>query len=212
MNGFVILSFVIYLLGILGWLFIWKVYDGYKLMKEKKALIFIFVMTLIILITNALLVLVSPIPPFDIELKIYEYVEVNARVLATMSLAIAVFAHYSLNPIKQSFELVHYFLFYSMFGFVTIMIGVFPLYWMPAIDGWLTILRHIKTVFYTYSLVSITSAIIVFIYTIIDMFSKKSNNQIEAEKKQTISDEKQNSKAENIESPFMEKKDESKKN
>ncbi len=206
MDGFVIFSFIIYLLGIVGWLFIWKIYDGYKLMKEKKALIFIFVMTFIIFITNALLVLVSPIPPFDVELKIYEYVEVNARVLATMSLAIAVFAHYSLSPIKQSFELINYFLFYSMFGFVTIMLGVFPLYWMPAIDGWLTILRHIKTVFYTYSLISITSAIIVFIYTIIDIFSKKPNNQIETEKKQTQPNE------EDVNKQLLEKKDDSKYN
>jgi hypothetical protein len=205
-DGFVIFSFIIYLLGIVGWLFIWKIYDGYKLMKEKKALIFIFVMTFIIFITNALLVLVSPIPPFDVELKIYEYVEVNARVLATMSLAIAVFAHYSLSPIKQSFELINYFLFYSMFGFVTIMLGVFPLYWMPAIDGWLTILRHIKTVFYTYSLISITSAIIVFIYTIIDIFSKKPNNQIETEKKQTQPNE------EDVNKQLLEKKDDSKYN
>ena len=163
-------------------------------------------MTFIIFITNALLVLVSPIPPFDVELKIYEYVEVNARVLATMSLAIAVFAHYSLSPIKQSFELINYFLFYSMFGFVTIMLGVFPLYWMPAIDGWLTILRHIKTVFYTYSLISITSAIIVFIYTIIDIFSKKPNNQIETEKKQTQPNE------EDVNKQLLEKKDDSKYN
>jgi hypothetical protein len=181
MNLFVFLSLMVYILGILGWLFIWKVYDGYKIMKEKKPLIFIFMMALFVLGLNGVLTLISPIPPYETELTIYEYVEVNSRVIATMALAIAVFAYYALSSIKRSFDLIHNFLFYIMCGFIMVMIGVFPLYWMPATDGWLTVLRHVKTVFYTYSLFSISSAMIVFIYTVMDRFSINENKKVQDE-------------------------------
>jgi hypothetical protein len=189
MNMFVSLSVFVYVLGILGWLFIWKVYNGYKLMKEKKPLILIFLMTILVLGINGVLTLISPIPPYETELKIYEYVEVNSRVIATMALAIAVFAYYALSTIKRSFDLIKNFLFYIICGFIMVMIGVFPLYWMPANDGWLTVLRHIKTVFYTYSLFSISAAMIVFIYSVMDRFSVNENETVINENKKVHDEE-----------------------
>jgi hypothetical protein len=158
-------------------------------MKEKKPLILIFLMTILVLGINGVLTLISPIPPYETELKIYEYVEVNSRVIATMALAIAVFAYYALSTIKRSFDLIKNFLFYIICGFIMVMIGVFPLYWMPANDGWLTVLRHIKTVFYTYSLFSISAAMIVFIYSVMDRFSVNENETVINENKKVHDEE-----------------------
>jgi hypothetical protein len=55
------------------------------------------------------------------------------------------------------------FLSLLLWSFLLSVVGCLPFYWMPPKEGWLTALRHIKTVPFTYSLFILAAAIILFI-------------------------------------------------
>lgn len=169
MDIFQILSFLAYLLGMIGWLFVWRLYNGYELMNQQKIIHLPFWGAHLTFLANAILVPFSPIPDYTVELKVYEYVEINARTIATLALAIAVFAYFisqSKKTPEQSTntKIPTYFLICIMWGFLFAIIGVLPIYWMPPVYGWLTVLRHIKSVFYFFSLFTVATAIVIFMY------------------------------------------------
>jgi hypothetical protein len=51
-------------------------------------------------------------------------------------------------------------------AFLLGVIGVLPLYWVPQIYGWLTILRHLKTIPELYSVFILGSAMIIYVDSI----------------------------------------------
>ncbi len=158
---------VIYGFGILFWLFLWAKMVGYSFLLEKRLLFIVFAGPIVNFIINIILALNTKIPPHDVELDIYLYVEKNATTIAGLTLAIAIFVVLKFNTDSQRITdnpLRKKFLFLIFWSFLYSTIGCLPLYWMPPLDGALTLLRHIKTVPYTYSLFTLAAAIIIFCY------------------------------------------------
>lgn len=159
---------VIYCLAIPGWLYLWHALVGYDWLVRHRLLLISFIGALFVFAVNIILAFFAGTPDYATELKIYAYVELNAKTVAGFSLAIAIFvllkfgkeANVLARPASRKFLLL---IFWS---FLFAVVGCLPLYWMPAVDGWLSVLRHLKTVPYTYSLFILASAIIIFIYEI----------------------------------------------
>ena len=162
------IAYNIYLFGTLLWLYLWHKMVGYKLIQEKKLLYLAFIGPIINFIINTILACYTKIPDYETELDIYLYVEKNATTVAGLALAISIFVVLKLN---QDAKLItkpstKTFLFLNFWAFLYAAAGCLPLYWMPPIKGALTVLRHIKTVPYTYSLFTLVGAIIIFLYQI----------------------------------------------
>ena len=62
---------------------------------------------------------------------------------------------------------------FCFISFLIIVLGVLPLYWIPQIDGWLTILRNFKTIPYLYSLFILASAIVLYLHILKDQIKAK---------------------------------------
>ncbi|OGT06972.1 MAG: hypothetical protein A2103_01395 [Gammaproteobacteria bacterium GWF2_41_13] len=168
MTAFNAMTVLIYLLGIAGWLVLWKWLVGYPVFKHKKLLHIVFIGAIFVLVINAILSLTSAIPPYETELKLYAYVEENSKIVAQLSLTICLFiavGFTKLSTIMAIDELKRFIwlIFWSLFIAV---IGCLPLYWMPSSDFWLTALRHLKTIPYVYSLFLLGAAAILFIYAL----------------------------------------------
>jgi hypothetical protein len=114
---------------------------------------------------NILLCFYNKTPDYATELGLYAYVEDNAKTIASLSLAIAIFVFFKYNTEDKGLESMssRKFIFLVLCSFLFSVLGCLPLYWVPPIDGWLTILRHIKTVPFTYSVFFLAAAIIIFI-------------------------------------------------
>ncbi|HCU05248.1 MAG: hypothetical protein A2X77_01620 [Gammaproteobacteria bacterium GWE2_42_36] len=168
MTKFNLMTVIIYSLGIVGWLILWKWLVGYPAFKHKKLLYLVFIGAIFTLVINAIFSIAATIPPYDTELKLYAYVEENSKTVAQLSLTICLFiavGFTKLSTLMAMDELKRFIwlIFWSLFIAV---IGCLPLYWMPASDFWLTALRHLKTVPYIYSLFLLGAAAIFFIYAL----------------------------------------------
>jgi uncharacterized membrane protein YfcA len=105
---------------------------------------------------------------YSTELQLYPYVENNAKTVAGMSLAIAIFGVFVSKgeKLEEAHDLVKIFLWLIFWAFLFSVVGSLPLYWVPPGENWLTTLRHIKSVPYFYALFLLASSIIVFLYEI----------------------------------------------
>jgi len=81
MRGDFIAVFV-YAIGVLGWYVVWYYIVGYGLLSKLKLLHLSFWGAQFVFIVNIVLAFFSPIEEYAVELKIYPYVEVNARTVA----------------------------------------------------------------------------------------------------------------------------------
>lgn len=159
----------IYGSGLFLWIYLWAKMIGYTFLQEKKLLYIAFLGPIINFLINIVLSFYTKIPTYETELNIYLYVETNATTVAGLSLAIAIFVVLKFNsdtkPVTDN-PLSKMFLFLIFWAFLYAIVGCLPLYWIPPVSGGLTILRHIKTVPYTYSLFTLAAAIILFCYQI----------------------------------------------
>ena len=161
-------AMVIYSLAMLGWLYIWHLLVGYDWLAERRLLFISLIGALFVFAANIGLSFVAKTPDYTTELEIYPYVEQNAKTTAGFALAIAIFVLLKFDKETGVLERPssHKFLSLIFWSFLFAVVGCLPLYWMPPFYGWLTILRHLKTVPFTYSLFILASAIIIFIYEI----------------------------------------------
>jgi len=162
------LALYIYSFGTVLWLYLWHKMVGYKLIQGKKLLYIAFIGPIVNFILNIILACYAKIPDYETELDIYLYVEKNATTIAGLALAISIFVVLKFN---QDIQLItkpstKMFLLLNFWAFLYAVIGCLPLYWMPPVQGALTVLRHIKTVPYTYSLFTLAGAIMIFVYQI----------------------------------------------
>jgi len=156
----------IYFLAGIGWLYAWRAIVGYDWLRQVPLLWVAFIGCLFVLAVNIFLAFFSSVPDFATELPIYNYVETNATTVAGLTLAIAIFVVVTFD--KEVHVLgtttARKFLWLTLWAFLFAVVGCLPLYWVPERTGWLTVLRHLKTVPFTYSLFILSSAMIVFLY------------------------------------------------
>ncbi|MBN2143190.1 MAG: hypothetical protein JW774_01060 [Candidatus Aureabacteria bacterium] len=160
-----LIGILTYVCGLLLWFPVWQLLIGLNMLTRIKLLNIAFYGTIFVCIINIGLACFAVIPAYDTELTIYAYVEQNATTVAGLALAIAVFVVIEFKEVglllKGSYA--NKFLSLLLWSFLFSVIGCLPLYWMPPIKGWLTALRHIKTIPFTYSLFILAAAIIIFI-------------------------------------------------
>jgi hemerythrin-like metal-binding protein len=168
MNEFKILSILIYIIGLPLWFFLWRQLIGFEWLEKIPKLKITFYGGAFALIVNLILTYFSEIPEYGVELGIYAYVERNAITVAGLSLAIATFIIVTFSRVTtvEQDEKMHIFLTSVFTSFLMGILGVLPLYWVPQIYGWLTILRHLKTIPELYSVFILGSAMIIYIDSI----------------------------------------------
>ena len=161
-----IIALVVYSIGLFGWYGVWHYLIGFSLLKKIRLLYFPFWGAQFVFAVNIILAFFSVDHDYATELQLYPYVENNAKTIAGMSLAIAVFWVFVTNDrvLDKAHILVKLFLWLLFWAFLISVIGTLPHYWVPPGDQWLTTLRHIKSVPYFYSLFVLASALIVFLY------------------------------------------------
>ncbi|MFC2032650.1 hypothetical protein ACFLUS_04755, partial [Chloroflexota bacterium] len=119
---------------------------------------------------------------YEIEQWLYPYVEGNAKTVAVLSLAIAVFVvlRVGAKQLDEQKPRIKLFLWLILWAFLLSALGTLPLYWVPSEMYWLTALRHIKSVPLFYSLFILGAGIIVFMYE--TGYKRKTLQEIEEDK------------------------------
>jgi hypothetical protein len=162
------LAISIYVIGLILWLFIWRGLVGYKWLKIERLMLLPFIGGIVAFGINVVLAYFAQIPEYSVEIGIYGFVESNAKTIATFTLGIAVFVvvtfEKTVNILNQQESRQFLLLVFS--SFLLAVVGVLPLYWVPQNFGWLTTLRHLKTVPYLYSLFLFAAAMVIYIYEI----------------------------------------------
>ena len=153
-----------------------------QLVKKMKLLYISFLGGLFVFMVNIILSFYSPINEYSLELNLYPYVEANAKTVATLSFAIALFVVLGIKnqKISESDPCTKLFLWLIFWAFLFSVVGTLPLYWMPPQKYWLTALRHVKSVPLFYSLFILGAAIIVFLYE--TGYKRKTIQEVEATK------------------------------
>ncbi len=173
--NFQYLAIGIYFIGLLLWFFVWRGLVGYQWLRREKLMYLPFLGGIFVLIVNLVLAYFAEIPEYGVEIGIYGFVESNAKTIATFTLGIAVFVvvtfEKTVNILDQKESRQFLQLVFS--SFLLAVVGVLPLYWVPQNFGWLTTLRHLKTIPYLYSLFIFAAAMVIYI------------NEIKNEKKLT---------------------------
>jgi hypothetical protein len=162
------LAILIYTIGLILWFFVWKGLVGYKWLKIERLMYLPFLGGVFAFVVNIILAYYAAIPEYGVEIGIYGFVESNAKTIATFTLGIAVFVvvtfNKEVNILDQ--EESRQFLTLVFSSFLMSVVGVLPLYWVPQNFGWLTTLRHLKTVPYLYSLFIFAAAMAIYIYEV----------------------------------------------
>ncbi|GAG38743.1 unnamed protein product, partial [marine sediment metagenome] len=160
------LAISIYVAGLLLWFFVWKVLVGYKWLKIERLMYLPFVGGVFAFFVNTILAFYAQIPEYGVEIGIYGFVESNAKTIATFTLGIAVFVVVTFEKTVNILDRdeSRQFLQLVFSSFLLSVVGVLPLYWVPQNYGWLTTLRHLKTVPYLYSLFIFAAAMVIYIY------------------------------------------------
>jgi hypothetical protein len=173
-----LIAFWIYVTGLLGWYAVWHYLLGFGMLKKLKLLHIPFWGAQFVFIVNMILAFFAVSHDYTTELALYPYVESNAKTVAGMSLAIAVFWVFVTKDklLDEAHTLVKFFLWLLFWAFLMSVMGTLPLYWVPPGGHWLTSLRHIKSVPFFYSLFILASALVVFMYEL--AYTKRLANEL----------------------------------
>ena len=168
MNYFQTASVSIYVLGFFSWFLTWKLIIGYEWLNRIPKLKITFFGGAFALFVNIVMAFIAEVPEYGVELGIYAYVERNAITVAGLSLAIATFIIVTFSKVTtvETDEKMTKFLTLVFTAFLLGVLGVLPLYWVPQIYGWLTLLRHLKTIPELYSVFILGSAMIIYVDSI----------------------------------------------
>jgi hemerythrin len=188
MDEFKIISILIYVIGVPLWIFLWSQLIGFEWLKKVPGLMITFFGGLLVLIVNMYLTFLSEIPDYETELGIYSYVETNAITVAGLALVIATFSivAFSRGTTSDQDRRMNLYLKCVFAAFLLGVLGVLPLYWVPQVYGWLTILRHLKTIPELFSVFILGSAMIIFLSSI--RIQDLKDIQIEIKKRKRVED------------------------
>ena len=121
-------------------------------------IIVMLLMTIVILFLNGYFSYKDPLNNFDIEIAQYSYVEQNARVFLTASLAIAMFFHFSGMDKKISTINSNAVYIPIIMSFICSCL-ILTIIWMPKTSGlYIRVLREFKTILLTLSIISLIIA------------------------------------------------------
>jgi hypothetical protein len=176
------IAVIVYSLGFILWFPLWHFLVGYSLLGKMKLLYIAFLGAPFVFLTNIVLAFFSTINEYSLELDLYPYVEGNAKTVAVLSLAIAVFVVLRIGgkQLDESKPRIKLFLWLILWAFLISALGTIPLYWVPSGMYWLTVLRHIKGVPLFYSIFILAAGIIVFLYD--TGFKRNTIQEIEEDK------------------------------
>jgi hypothetical protein len=162
------LAVAIYVVGLLGWLLLWRLLVGYDWLKKEPLMYIPFGGGIFVLLVNMVLVPLSDPPDLGIEVGYLGILESRAKTIATFTLGVAVFVVVTFEKttsILQEEERIK-FLQWVFASFLLSVVGVLPLYWVPQTQNWLITLQHLKTVPYLYSLFTFAAAMVIYLYQI----------------------------------------------
>ncbi|MHC4073025.1 MAG: hypothetical protein ACYTGS_13490 [Planctomycetota bacterium] len=165
--NFVYLGVAIYVVGLISWFLLWGRIIGYDWLRTEPLLHIALWGGAATFLINAVLTAIAQVPEYGIEIGIYSFVENNAKTVAGFTLGIAVFVVVTFQKtVSLEQEESRQFLKLVFTSFLFSVVGVLPLYWVPQVFGWLTTLRHLKTVPYLYSLFILAAAMLIYIHEV----------------------------------------------
>lgn len=159
---------LVYLTGAVGWLLIWQRLISFDALRQNQLLWLPLVAAELVFMINIWLCMVSrdlELMDFNAGLTVYAYVEQNATTISGMALGIAIFivVEFRDSGLMMDRAVARRFLSLILWSFLIAIIGCLPLYWIPAREDWLMLLKSLKTVPFTYALFILASAIVLFL-------------------------------------------------
>ena len=114
---------------------------------------------------NLVLAATGEMQAYEVEIGIYDYVERNSITVGGFSLGIAVFVVFTfdkaISPMERAESRKFLRLVFS--AFLLAVIGVLPLYWVSQTAYALTLLKHLKTIPFTWSVFTLAAAMVIYI-------------------------------------------------
>lgn len=146
----------VYSVGLALWFLIWFLVGGFNLSYQNGLLWIPFLSCIMILALNLLLwtnlEVVHDCEKYDKELEKLQYVERNAAHMVNAITGLLLIAA-AISVMKQNAFIPKGVIIFESIAFVCAVVGVLPKYWIPSQKPfWLIILRHMKTVPFTYAI------------------------------------------------------------
>lgn len=157
--------FLIYMIGCGLWPIIWYNCNGFKIMNQIQLLWVPFLSPFVILLSNLFLWRgVVGYKDYMVELTAIEFVERNSSYVSSAIYGVIVMAS-AILAVKNTIFLPKEFIIFESLAFIFVVVGTFPLYWIPAKKvRWLVLLRHLKTVPFTYSIAFFLSGLLTLLH------------------------------------------------
>lgn len=156
---------LVYLAGLAGWVLLWHLMLGLGWLRREKLLHIPFWGGVMVLAVNAILAAASQMQVYEVEIGIYGFVETNSITIGGFSLGIAVFVVFTfdkaISPMQR--EESRKFLQLVFVAFLLAVIGVLPLYWVPQTAYAISLLKHLKTVPFTWAAFTLATALVIYI-------------------------------------------------
>jgi hypothetical protein len=156
---------LVYSAGLLAWIVMWRLMVGRGWLRRERLLHIPFWGGVLVLGINILLAATGEMQPYAVEIGVYGFVETNSITIGGFSLGIAVFVVFTfdkaISPLQR--EESRKFLQLVFSAFLLAVIGVLPLYWVPQTAYAITLLKHLKTIPFTWSAFTLAAAIVIYI-------------------------------------------------
>jgi hypothetical protein len=156
-----------YMGGILIWLLLWSMVDGYTLMQERVHRLWIpFFMALLILLANLVLWSLFPgVASLEVEESLFTFVDHRTSNVAATTASILVIATIIFGTARASIP--ESFLRYVAYSFICFIGFVAPIIWIPPQHPeWLVLLRHYQTIAFTYGVFLSVSGVLVLLHSL----------------------------------------------
>jgi len=169
MNVYDIIVIFLYSLGLASWLFIWFGTGSVSLLPKNKLLYFPFLLIPVVFILEIIFFLWEPIVgTFQAEEALVVVIERNNHQLITATFGIIVLAA-TLFAVKLIRHIEREFLFFVALSLICSVGGVLTLYWLPTSNAAAYfVLRHFKTIPYTYSIGFFLTGLIILLQDILE--------------------------------------------
>lgn len=145
---------VIYGIGIFLWIAGWYLFGWSDKFSSDSLFLIPFFLCILIMCLNLLIWMLYPKYKhgYETELRVAEFVDRDASyIVLAISVVILVVKSISQGD-QQTIPILRDFYIFQFMALASLIIGVLPLYWIPPDKiSWLIILRHIKTVPYSYA-------------------------------------------------------------
>ena len=151
-----IIIIIVYSIGIVLWLLAWLLIDGIELSSQINLLWIPFLACILILAVNLSLWInldvLHDCNNYDKELEKLQYVERNAAHMVNAITGLLLIAA-AISVMKKNALIPPDVIIFESSAFICVVVGVLPKYWIPSKRPfWLVILRHCKTVPFTYAI------------------------------------------------------------